>query len=327
MYLDLDFFFFLPCRHSWNHNTHVRTHKHKYRNRERETISFPRSVSCWYKVTVSPGCFKTPVALEMWVRTAVWPRFIKRPPPLARSWLTFPLSNHNPLCFIVHLKAVCGQRCSGAAVVIGETSFPVTVQASEFVFAKCPCRWEDGGRWEELCVLFTDGSDRNPNPNRGEREGGDRSGVLRVVGWGVTVWRGKVCWSVIGTTHIHTHTFLLYAVHSHLQRQGYFRRALLNLYSLPMCSVYTYGVEGWRTEPNVSTRTPSLCGAAEKTSCLTERESEQEKAIYFTVFRDAYNVVVSQEIMIPKKEYCMSAFSDQSFSFLFLLLSFIFPLF
>lgn len=185
------------------------------------------------------------------------------------------------------------------------------------MFATCPCRWEDGGRWEESRVLFTDGSDRNPNPNRGEREGGDRSGVLGVVGWGVTVWRGKVCWSVIGTTHIHTHTFLLYAVHSHLQRQGYFRRALLNLYSLPMCSVYTYGVEGWRTEPNVSTRTPSLCGAAEKTSCLTERESEQEKAIYFTVFRDAYNVVVSQEQMIPKKEYCMSAFSDQSFSFLF----------
>lgn len=112
-------------------------------------------------------------------------------------------------------------------------------------------------------------------------------------------------------THTHTHSFLLYAVHSHLQRQGYFRRALLNLCSLPMCSVYTYGVEGWRTEPNVSTRTPSLCGAAEKTSCLTERESEQEKAIYFTVFRDAYNVVVSQEQMMPKKEYCMSAFSDQ----------------
>lgn len=152
--------------------------------------------------------------------------------------------------------------------------------------------------------------------------------MLRVVGWGGNSLERKgllECYR--DHTHTHTHTFLLYAVHSHLQRQGYFRRALLNLYSLPMCSVYTYGVEGWRTEPNVSTRTPSLCGAAEKTSCLTERESEQEKAIYFTVFRDAYNVVVSQEIMIPKKEYCMSAFSDQSFSFLFLLLSFIFPLF
>lgn len=182
----------------------------------------------------------------MWVRTAVWPRFIKRrlSPPLARSWLTFPLSNHNPLCFIVHLKAVCGQRCSGAAVVIGETSFPVTVQASEFVFAKCPCRWEDGGRWEELCVLFTDGSDRNPNPNRGEREGGDRSGVLRVVGWGVTVWRGKVCWSVIGTTHIHTHTLSSYMLYIHTYRGRVILGGLCSTCTVCPCALSTPTV--WR---------------------------------------------------------------------------------
>lgn len=42
-----------------------------------------------------------------------------------------------------------------------------------------------------------------------------------------------------------------------------------------------------------------------------EGETEQEKAIDFTVFEDAYSAVVSgEQIKQKEKEYCMSMFSD-----------------
>lgn len=35
---------------------------------------------------------------------------------------------------------------------------------------------------------------------------------------GVTVWRGKVCWSVIGTTHIHTLSSYMLYIHTYRGR-------------------------------------------------------------------------------------------------------------
>lgn len=77
--------------------------------------------------------------------------------------------------------------------------------------------------------------------HRGEREGGDRPG-----GRGGCNSPGEE--RFVGVlegphTHTHTHSFLLYTAHSHLQRQDYFKRALLGLYSCP-CALSTPTV--WR---------------------------------------------------------------------------------
>lgn len=129
-----------------------------------------------------------------------------------------------------------------------------------------------------------------------------------VVGAVESRWRGA-------NTYTHTHTFIssqIPDIHTH---RGWIllKRALLELYTCPCAMSFTYAVDGWRTEPNVSTR-----GAAEK-DILADSDERQsrKKAIDFTVLEDAYSAVVSRgggpEQIKPKdKEYCVLTFPDLS---------------
>lgn len=61
-----------------------------------------------------------------------------------------------------------------------------------------------------------------------------------------------------------------------------------------MCFAFTYAVDGWRTEPNVFYSSASVVTSSRK-DILTDRkrDTEQERAIDFTVLEDAYSAAVS----------------------------------
>lgn len=144
------------------------------------------------------------------------------------------------------------------------------------VHSFCSCRWEDESRWGESCVRWT----QRP---------------------GLTVWR--VCWSGMGTL-----TQFPFRCSTPTQASLFFTRAMHQLYSCP-CGP---SVDGWRAEPNVSTRAPVLCGAAEETSCLTGWEPEE--TLGFTDFKD----VVSEEQISPKTgqtQLMVSCSSQQKLNF------------
>lgn len=73
--------------------------------------------------------------------------------------------------------------------------------------------------------------------------------------------------------YIHTHRGL-----------SLFKRAVLKLYSCPCALPFTYAVDGWRTEPNVSTWAPALWGAAKKTSSLIAKRDRAWKSDRFHSF-------------------------------------------
>lgn len=119
----------------------------------------------------------------------------------------------------------------------------------------------------------------------------ERGGSQRV--GGVTVWRGRACWGdrVEMHTRVRTHTHsqpLCHILYMHTHRGWIlFERAVLELYSCPY-AFFTFAVDGWRTEPNVSTWAPPLWRAAQNWLAGWKNRTEREKKrIDFTVFKDA----------------------------------------
>lgn len=171
-------------------------------------------------------------------------------------------------------------------------SFPTTVRASQFVshFAKCPCRWEDEARREELRVIFTDGADKCKPATETEREE-----VFVGEAEGVTVWRGKVCWSgrVVDVGSTHTLVPLIYSTYTPTD-PWFFLRGRCS--SCTVAHVLCLHLRcGWMEDR--AKCFPLERQHCDKTSWLTGREIEQEKKKRwdFTVFKDAYSAVVSGE--------------------------------
>lgn len=177
------------------------------------------------------------------------------------------------------------------------TTFPTATLASQFVshFAKCPCRWEDEARWAE-CYIHR----RCREMQTGNRDEEGRS----VRGWsrGVTVWRGEVWIGRVEREYTHmffcccffSPSHILY-IHIHRGRI-LFKRAVLKLYSCPCALSFTYAVDGWRTEPNVSTWAPASRGAAEETSWPTgKRDRAGKSGRFHSFFEDANSAVVLGE--------------------------------
>lgn len=100
-----------------------------------------------------------------------------------------------------------------------------------------------------MCVVITDRAEKCKPATKMEREEGD---VFE--GEATTAWRGKVCWSGrVEVKGIHIFFPLIYSTYTPTEARVFFKRAVLELYSCPCALPFTYAVDGWRTEPNVST--------------------------------------------------------------------------